>query len=71
MPKTSLDPKPTDQRSAYKHVAIYVRVSGKRQDTASQEPDLKSWAERQDSPVIWYRDKFTGRSMDLARPSTS
>jgi DNA invertase Pin-like site-specific DNA recombinase len=64
MPKTTPDPKPTDQRIARKHVAIYVRVSGKSQDTASQEPDLKSWAERQDLAVIWYRDKFTGKSMD-------
>lgn len=63
-PKRSLGRKPTDQPTSYKHVALYVRVSGKKQDTASQEPDLKSWAERQDSPVIWYRDKFTGRSMD-------
>jgi len=64
MPKTTPDPKPTDQRIAQKHVAIYVRVSGKSQDTASQEPELKSWAERQNLPVIWYRDKFTGKSMD-------
>jgi len=64
MPKTTPDPKPTDQRIAQKHVAIYVRVSGKSQDTASQEPELKSWTERQDLPVIWYRDKFTGKSMD-------
>jgi DNA invertase Pin-like site-specific DNA recombinase len=47
-----------------KHVAIYVRVSSQRQDTASQEPDLKRWAEGQDSPVKWYRDKFTGKTMD-------
>lgn len=64
MPKTTPDPKPTDQLIAQKHVAIYVRVSGKTQDTVSQEPELKSWAERQDLPVIWYRDKFTGKSMD-------
>jgi DNA invertase Pin-like site-specific DNA recombinase len=80
MPKTTPDPTPAtppheppiqspgrqspDQQATLKHVAIYVRVSGKRQETASQEPDLKSWAERQDRPVIWYRDKFTGKSMD-------
>jgi len=80
MPNTTPDPTPATppheppiqspgrqspgQQAALKHVAIYVRVSGKRQDTASQEPDLKSWAERQDRPVIWYRDKFTGKSMD-------
>jgi hypothetical protein len=26
-----------------KHVAIYSRVSSKRQDTRSQEPDLSNW----------------------------
>jgi DNA invertase Pin-like site-specific DNA recombinase len=56
--------RPTEQQASLKHVAVYVRVSGQRQDTASQEPELKSWAERQDGPVIWYRDKFTGNSMD-------
>ena len=25
------------------HIAIYVRVSTERQDTASQEPDIKRW----------------------------
>lgn len=47
-----------------KHVAIYVRVSSKGQDTASQEPDLKRWADGQGEPVAFYRDKFTGKSMD-------
>jgi DNA invertase Pin-like site-specific DNA recombinase len=47
-----------------KYIAIYVRVSSKRQDTASQEPDLRRWAEGQDSPVVWYRDKFTGKTLD-------
>lgn len=47
-----------------KHVAIYTRVSGRSQDTASQEPDLKRWAENQALPVIWYKDKFTGKTMD-------
>ena len=42
----------------------YVRVSGKLQDTASQEPDLKHWAEAHDGECVWYRDKFTGRTMD-------
>jgi DNA invertase Pin-like site-specific DNA recombinase len=47
-----------------KHVALYVRVSSARQDTASQEPDMKRWADSQDSPVVWYRDTFTGKTMD-------
>jgi len=53
-----------------KTLAIYVRVSGKSQDTASQEPDLKRWAQTCSDVVEgkvvvkWYRDKFTGKTMD-------
>jgi DNA invertase Pin-like site-specific DNA recombinase len=49
-----------------KHTAIYLRVSSRSQDTQSQEPDLKRWAQSQgkDQPVRWYRDKFTGKTMD-------
>src|SRR6476646_350739 len=48
-----------------KHTAIYMRVSSKRQDTRSQEPDLRRWADaNDDQPIVWYRDKFTGKSMD-------
>jgi DNA invertase Pin-like site-specific DNA recombinase len=47
-----------------KHVAIYLRVSSKSQDTASQESELKLWAEAQTQPVRFYRDAFTGKSMD-------
>jgi DNA invertase Pin-like site-specific DNA recombinase len=47
-----------------KHIAIYLRVSSRSQDTRSQEPDLKRWAAAQDGPVRWYRDKFTGKTMD-------
>lgn len=47
-----------------KHVAIYLRVSSKAQDTASQEPDLRRYVESQGEPVDWYRDSFTGKSMD-------
>lgn len=45
-------------------IGIYVRVSSKTQDEASQLPDLKRWAAAQDAEIIWYRDKFTGKSMD-------
>lgn len=46
-------------------IAIYVRVSSRKQDTRSQEPDLKRWAEAfADLPVKWYRDKATGKTMD-------
>ncbi len=47
-----------------KHVAIYCRVSSKQQGTRSQKPDLERWATGQESPVKWYSDKFTGRTMD-------
>ena len=46
-------------------VAVYVRVSSRRQDTRSQEPDLHRWVDAYaDAPVVWYRDKFTGKTMD-------
>jgi DNA invertase Pin-like site-specific DNA recombinase len=44
-------------------IAIYLRVSGKSQDTASQEKDLQRWAAAQEEPVSWYRDTFTGTTM--------
>jgi DNA invertase Pin-like site-specific DNA recombinase len=48
-----------------KHIAIYVRVSSKKQDTRSQEADLKRWVEAfADEPVKWYREKHTGKTMD-------
>ena len=47
-----------------KTTAIYMRVSSKTQDTAAQEPDLERWAEAHDGDVAWYRDRFTGKSMD-------
>lgn len=48
------------------HIAIYVRVSSRKQDTKSQEPDLKQWANAygNDHPVRWYRDKLSGKTMD-------
>lgn len=49
-----------------KHIAVYARVSTKSQDTASQEPDLQRWlaAQPEGTPVVWYRDNFTGKTMD-------
>ena len=47
-----------------KQIAVYARVSSRAQDTASQEPDLKRWAGGQDAEVKWYRDQFTGKTMD-------
>ena len=48
-----------------KPVALYVRVSKRHgQDVRSQLPDLERWATAQDQPVKWYKDKFSGKTMD-------
>lgn len=43
-------------------IHVYARVSTKQQDTASQEKELKEWVAGKE--VKWYRDKFTGKTMD-------
>jgi DNA invertase Pin-like site-specific DNA recombinase len=45
-------------------VGIYVRVSSGSQDTRSQEGDLRQWAASQRGGVRWYRDKFTGTTIE-------
>ncbi|MGD0766826.1 MAG: recombinase family protein [Tepidisphaeraceae bacterium] len=47
-----------------KHIAVYIRVSTKAQDTKSQEPDLDRYAEAQPGRVVIYRDKYSGKTMD-------
>jgi DNA invertase Pin-like site-specific DNA recombinase len=48
-----------------KHVAVYVRVSKRNgQDVRSQLPDLERWSAAQDQPVKWYKDRFTGKTMN-------
>ena len=47
-----------------KHHAGCMRVRTKRQDTASQEPELKCWAQSQEGDSSWYHDSHTGTSMD-------
>lgn len=47
-----------------KHLAIYVRVSTASQDQRSQVADLERWAATQDAEIVWYRDKFSGKTMD-------
>ena len=47
-----------------KITAIYVRVSHRDQSHASQLPDLERWAEAHDGSVEWFRDTFSGRTMD-------
>ena len=49
---------------AKKHVAVYVRVSSRKQDHRSQLPDLKSWVESNGQPMKWYRDTASGKTMD-------
>jgi DNA invertase Pin-like site-specific DNA recombinase len=44
--------------------AIYTRVSSKRQDLGSQLPDLEKWAVAQGDEAAWFKDKFTGRTLD-------
>jgi len=44
--------------------AIYTRVSHRDQSHASQIPDLERWAAAHDEPVDWFRDTFTGRTMN-------
>ena len=46
-------------------IGVYMRVSSTKQDTKSQEPDLRTWAKGQQDEVIWYApDKATGKNMD-------
>lgn len=47
-----------------RHIAIYVRVSSRQQDHESQLGDLERWAAAQGQPVVYYRDVFTGKTMD-------
>ena len=49
-----------------KQIAIYIRVSTRKQDTRSQEPDLLRWIEAfaNGAEVKWYRDKASGKTMD-------
>ena len=50
-----------------KFTAIYIRVSSTSQNTRSQRLDLQRWIESQPDnigPVVWYEDKFSGKTMD-------
>ncbi len=48
-----------------KAIAVYVRVSkGRGQDTASQDGDLKRWADASGRPVKYYTDRATGKNME-------
>lgn len=47
-----------------KITGVYVRVSSRDQSHASQLPDLERWVAAHGATVEWYRDTFTGKSMD-------
>jgi DNA invertase Pin-like site-specific DNA recombinase len=47
-----------------KKTAVYMRVSHRDQSHASQMPDLERWVAAHDHKVEWFKDTFTGRSMD-------
>src|SRR6267378_2980073 len=49
-----------------KNIAVYLRVSTTGQDVKSQEPDLKAWlrARGRGRSVLWYRDRFTGATLE-------
>lgn len=44
--------------------AVYVRVSSRDQTHASQLPDLERWVAAHGGKVDWFKDTFTGKSMD-------
>lgn len=46
-----------------KYIAVYVRVSSNKQELRSQVPDLEKWAETQELPVKFFRDKASGKTM--------
>lgn len=51
-----------------KNTAIYIRVSTGNQNLDSQISDIERWIKAQDpkelGEVLWFEDKFTGRTMD-------
>ena len=47
-----------------KTTALYVRVSHRDQTHASQLPDLERWTAANDGTVLWFKDTFTGRTMN-------
>lgn len=52
--------------SETRHVALYLRVSSRSQREAlkNQEPELQRYVDGQDEPVKWYRDTFSGKTME-------
>jgi len=46
------------------HVALYTRVSSNSQYARGQEAELARWSAGMRPEAIWYRDTFSGRTMD-------
>jgi DNA invertase Pin-like site-specific DNA recombinase len=47
-----------------KHYAVYMRVGTRRQDRASQEPELQRWGDANGGETCWYHDTYTSTYMD-------
>ena len=47
-----------------KHTAIYVRASSRDQSHASQLPDLERWEAAHEGHAVWYKDTFTGKTLN-------
>jgi len=49
-----------------RRIAVYVRVSTDKQDHQAQIPDIEKWliAYGEGRGVEWYKDTFTGKTMD-------
>ena len=47
-----------------KHVASMFGSAARPKISGASCPTLKKWASAQEDEVVWYRDKFTGKTMD-------
>jgi DNA invertase Pin-like site-specific DNA recombinase len=55
----------TSSRPNGPRVGIYLWVSSKRQEVASQEPDLRRWVTAQgEEGVRWFKDSFAGKTLN-------
>lgn len=47
-----------------KKTAAYIRVSSRQQNQAMQETAVKAWAKAKGVKLQWYRDSFSGKTME-------
>jgi DNA invertase Pin-like site-specific DNA recombinase len=45
-------------------IAVYARVSSKRQDQRAQMDELRAWAKGQEEPAEFYSERESGTSME-------